>query len=77
MKKMIIFSAFAVGAILIYLLTGSWKIALVTSIVCLAYLAWLIRFELRFSGSEEDAENLQRSAKKSHEKRSKDNPTLH
>ncbi|MBN8700579.1 MAG: hypothetical protein U0T79_09775 [Ferruginibacter sp.] len=76
MKKMITFLVLAAGVVALYLLTGSWKLALISAVVCLGYLAWLVRFELGIGGSQEDARHIQEKSKKDHEKRTTGNPTL-
>lgn len=76
MKKMITFLVLAAGVVALYLLTGSWKIALTGSITCLAYLAWIFRFELGIRGSQEDARHIQHKLKEDHQKRTNNNPTL-
>ena len=65
--------------IVVYYLSGSWKFSLAIAGIGLAYLAWVIRFELGISDSKskkEDVEKMFDTMKKDHNKSTKDNPTL-
>jgi len=79
MKNYIVIGLSIVIFIALYLLTNSWKIALIGFAILAGYVIWLIGFELGLFNIKENKEQFEKdfeSMKKKHIKRTENNMTL-